>query len=401
MMGAGAPIDVEAWSTSGDLELSHDQIVVIERSGLAEVIAGSAPETFRVRTGSTIGVLVSEDLELRVSPHLAVSSLMFLLGYAADPTGWRHSVAGFEDEDDLFVAIANAFSWHATWALDRGVLRGYIHRDERDVHLRGRIRFGDQVARSAGLPLPVEISYDDFTEDVLENQMLRTAASLLMRLPRVPQEARKRLARLRSVLAEVSELRVGTDVRVPGITRLNHRYSAALVLAGLVLRGASLRDERGTVDATTFMFDMNRVFEDFVTVALREELEQFGGELRSQVTEVALSQHIRVKPDLAWWRDSGWRAIIDAKYKPLFGESFPNGDAYQMLAYTLAYQLDRGWLIYARTPQQHSLVHTIPTAGKEIAVRALDVRRAPDDLLADVAELAREILASVPTLKAA
>jgi 5-methylcytosine-specific restriction enzyme subunit McrC len=327
---------------------------------------------------------------------------MFLLGYSRDEHGWKNAIAGFEEHDDLFSAIANAFSFHATWALDRGVIRGYIHRDERDIALRGRVRFGDHIARSRGLPLPLEISYDDFTEDILENRMIRTAASLLVRLPRVPHATRRRLLRLRALLADVSEIPVGAQTKMPTITRLNSRYEPALVLAELVLSAASTGASRDKTRATTFVFDMNKVFEDFVTIALGDALVRHGGELRSQVTERRLSQRIALKPDLAWYRNGAWEAVLDVKYKPLFGESFPNGDAYQMLAYTLAYGLDKGWLIYAREPGQQSIEHVIPSAGKTLVVTALDVAHEPDVLLGDVAALAAQVAAdATPSLVAA
>lgn len=386
-------IDVRAWGVSSDVELTLEEIAEIERSGLAEVVAGAANGCFRIKTSSKVGLVVGDAWELRVLPHLPIPRLMFLLGYSRDERGWKDVIAGFEEHDDLFSAVANAFSFHATWALDRGVIRGYVHRDERDIALRGRVRFGDHIARSGGLPLPIEISYDDFTDDILENRMIRTAASLLVRLPRVPHATRRRLLRLRALLADVSEIPVGAEIKMPLITRLNSRYEPALVLAELVLSAASTGASRDKTRATTFVFDMNKVFEDFVTAALGEALRRHGGKLRSQVTEERLSQHIALKPDLAWHRNGVWEAVLDVKYKPLYGESFPNGDAYQMLAYTLAYGLKRGWLIYAREPGQQSVEHVIPSADKTLVVTALDVAREPDDLLSDVEALADRIAA--------
>ena len=55
--------------------------------------------------------------------------------------------------------------------------------------MRGRIRFDDQLRRRFGIPLPVEVSYDEFTDDVLANQLVKAAAYRLGR------------ARLRSALA--------------------------------------------------------------------------------------------------------------------------------------------------------------------------------------------------------
>jgi 5-methylcytosine-specific restriction enzyme subunit McrC len=387
------PLTIHAWSKSAPLALSNEQIADIELSGLGDVMA--SPEGgHTVRTNSCVGVLVTDEIELRVVPHLPIPRLMFLLGYAKDPNGWKRLVTTFDEVDDLLSAIASGFSWHATWALDRGVLRGYLHRDERETALRGRIRFGDQIARG-GLPLPLEVSYDDFTEDVVENRMLRTAASLVLRLPRLPEQARRKLLRLRAVLAEVSELPIGRPVETPAITRLNERYAPALALAELILSSVSVGSGAGTTASTTFIFDMNKVFENFVTIALGESMRRHGGELRDQVTEKGLSQHIALKPDLAWHRNGAWEAVLDVKYKPLYGESFPNGDAYQMLAYTLAYELDKGWLIYAREPGQQSVEHVIPSAGKTLVVTALDVAREPDHLLADVDSLADRIASDV------
>src|SRR5665647_696111 len=96
-----------------------------------------------------------------------------------DSSGWKSLVAGFERETDLFSAIASGFAWQATCALDRGVLRGYLAREERRISPRGRVLFARQAATGRGLPLPVEVGYDDFTEDVLENRMLKTAALLV------------------------------------------------------------------------------------------------------------------------------------------------------------------------------------------------------------------------------
>ena len=105
---------------------------------------------------------------------------MFLLGYARDPNGWKRLQAHFKPDDELFAAIASGFSWHATWAMDQGLLRGYVRRDERRNDVRGRLLFGQQISRGGGLPLPAYVTYDDFTEDILENQMLRTTTQLLL-----------------------------------------------------------------------------------------------------------------------------------------------------------------------------------------------------------------------------
>ena len=351
---------------------------------------GDSPGVSWIRASSKIGVVVGAGWELRVHPHIEVPQLMFLLGYAADQSGWKNIKTTFQKEDDLLSAIAHGFSWHATWAVERGLLRGYTRYEEQYAGIRGRVLFGETLARTAGLPLPVHVTYDDFTDDILENRMLRTATQLLLRLPRVGIEARRRLLRLRAILAAVDPIADWRSVKPPPITRLNERYAAALRLAELILAGASIGSRPGEVGSTAFVFDMNKVFEDFVTAALREAMRQYGGELRSQSQTYSLDEDglLTLKPDLTWWISGGCRALIDAKYKPIFEGLMRNGDAYQMLAYMTAYGLPRGYLIYAHDSGAEPRVHTIRNAGHKVVVATLDVKKGPAAMIADVLALA-------------
>jgi 5-methylcytosine-specific restriction enzyme subunit McrC len=47
------------------------------------------------------------------------------------------------------------------------------------------------LRRRFGLPLPVEIRYDEFPTDIAENQLLRAAADRMLRLLRVSPDARQ------------------------------------------------------------------------------------------------------------------------------------------------------------------------------------------------------------------
>ena len=48
---------------------------------------------------------------------------------------------------------------------------------------------------------------------------------------------------------------------------------------------------------TAFLLDMNAVFEDFLTTALREALREYGGEVRAQWTGVLdVEEGIRIQP---------------------------------------------------------------------------------------------------------
>jgi 5-methylcytosine-specific restriction enzyme subunit McrC len=388
-------MEMEAWSREV-VEVSHDVAAQIAELKLVDVIVHPTAGKWTLVSNSRIGVATGPAWELRVRPRLAVPKLFFLLAYARDPNGWRDDLAYLEQEpDDLLDAIASGFSWHALRALERGTLRGYVHLDERLTTIRGRLRFADQIARNASLPLPTEVSYDDYTEDVVENQILKTATVVLLRLSRLPAMARRRLLKVRAVLDDVSLVGRPREVVAPPLTRLNARYGPALRLAELILHASSIDAPKGQLAATAFIFDMNKVFEDFVSVALRESIQRFGGELRLQWSGRLDDQHlIRIIPDLTWWVQGRCQAVADAKYKALAPAGMPNADAYQMLAYCTALSLVRGFLVYAKDSGEQVGPRNVLNTNCAIEIRTLDVELEPDNLLCEVDRLADEIALS-------
>ena len=200
-------IELEAWDDK-EVRLAQEQAELLSRTDLVQVLVSSEPGRWRLLSDSRIGIVWHDDWELRVVPRLDIPRLMFLLGYAADPRGWRDSVAAFGADDHLFGAIASGFAFHASRAIQPVPLHGYVTVEDRALTLRGRLRFADQIARWPGLPIPLELSRDDHTPDVAENRLLRGAAELLLRCPRVPDLARRRLLGIRGALEDVVPTRL-------------------------------------------------------------------------------------------------------------------------------------------------------------------------------------------------
>jgi 5-methylcytosine-specific restriction enzyme subunit McrC len=281
-------------------------------------------------------------------------------------------------------------------AIHQGLLPGYVTVEEASPVLRGRLRESAQLAARHGLPLPLEIQHDEFTVDIAENQILRTAAERMLLVPRVDDESRRMLRRLLRDFADVSSIPRGDSIPAWRPTRLNARYHAALRLAELVLRATSVEHATGTVAVNGFLIDMPRLFQDFVTVALREALE---GAYRGRVAAEPLHHldeagRVRLYPDIVWHADGSPAAVIDAKYKAEKPRGYPNADLYQMLAYCTVLGLRTGHLVYARGNEEPTR-HIVRGAGVEVVCHALDLDQSPNALLAEVRELAAAVQVAV------
>ena len=177
------------------------------------------------------------------------------------------------------------------------------------------------------------------------------------------------------------------------LTRLNQRYGSALALARLVLRQRSLDFTRGPSPAQAFLVSMPAAFEAFLTTALSDALRSHGGDVLAQhTTTLDTGGAIDVRPDLVWRRGGHVRAVIDAKYKSLTGLTGPSGDMYQALAYCVAHELPRCWLVYAaanETPTRHTVRNldaTIHIGTLDLTGDIADLHAAVQRLAADIAE---------------
>jgi 5-methylcytosine-specific restriction enzyme subunit McrC len=180
------------------------------------------------------------------------------------------------------------------------------------------------------------------------------------------------------------------------LTRLNRRYRSSLQLASLILRHASISAERGETDSVAFVFDLNKVFENFLAVALTAALRRHGGVVRLQDVgrHLDAERKLPLRPDVTWWRQGRCQAVVDAKYKRLTSDRFPNADAYQMLAYCVGYGLPEGTLVYARDEKETARDHSLRDGRTTIRVRSIDVEVEPEALLGQVQALAAELAAS-------
>lgn len=337
-----------------------------------------------------VGVTSIGDVTVWIRPKVDIARVLFLLGYAHKP-GWRDDTVAMSEVSDLLPALAHAFVDQTDRALDVGLLQGYTEIDDSLTVLRGRLRDQDQLRQRFGIAVPLLVRFDDHTVDIAENQLLRGATEMLLRMPGVHAHTRSRLRRLRQVLADVTPPVRGAALPTWMPNRLNERYHVALWLAELLLRRNAVDQTPGGVRVGGFLVDMAKVYEDFLTAALTESFRPYGGWTRAQDRHhLDIDGQVAMKPDLVWYLAGTPAAVIDAKYKVEKPAGFPDADLYQMLAYCTALELREGHLVYAKGNAVETR-HTVRHVGVAIHAHTLDLAAQPADLLRQVDDLAKTI----------
>ena len=371
--------------------LEPDQLALLEKAHVDVTPSANIGETCVLKASSYVGAITLGNLAIVVRPKIPIDRLMFLVAYAMDSNDWLQYPFDLSPDAEVLEAIIPAFLHHTRLAIQRGLLQWY-RPEEAALHaVRGQIRFADQINRRFGIPLPVEVSYDEFTEDIEENRLLKTA---LYRLAHMPVRSSPARCKVRSLLpafntVELGRYRRGTTPEVR-YTRPNRHYRPAVELARLIVDNSSLELFHGEVTGSSFLLDMNRVFERFLFVALREALDLPTREWRKQRLTLDEADAMDLYPDLSWWQAGRCRFVGDSKYKRIEPTGFRHADIYQMLAYCTAAQLPSGLLIYA-AGESKPLLHRIKHAGKTIEVASINLQGSPEEILAEVGRLAERV----------
>ena len=364
-------------------------------SSLAVEPVDGTENAYKLRPGSTIGAITVGNLSVLIEPKISIPQVLSLACYAIGKVHFQPADFDFPEEYALPDALAIALSNQARRAFARGLLHGYRTEEEALYAVRGRIRFDDQLRRRFGIPLPVEVRYDEFTADVRANRLVKTAAYRLGRAGLRSPQARRSLGWVAAMLEDVA-LAEFAPAAVPPVRydQLNEHYRGVVELARLILRHGAFEPGRGKVRASGFLMDLNVVFQEFVTQALREALGLSERQLRSDtgVGRIYLDddRRVRLAPDLTWWQGDTCVFVGDAKYKRLDDGRIPNADLYQLLAYATALNLPGGLLIYAQG-EADAATYRVRHCGKALEVAALDLSGTLDDVLGRVDLLAQRV----------
>ncbi|MBE3037478.1 MAG: restriction endonuclease [Chloroflexi bacterium] len=393
-------IDLREYQSSLPTPLSADEIVGLRRLAPQVRVEPStiAPGQYELTPNSHVGIVRIGDTVFEIRPKLPIERFFFLLSYAVDPSLWQEELVPFDAQDAVLEAVAPAFRQLVTRATCRGLLHGYRTEEEALPLVRGQIRFQDQMHRRYGMALPVELRFDDFTPDINENRILLAALHRLSRLPIRSAAVRRGLHEVVAAFHAVSLVRFEcNDIPPMLFTRLNQNYEPAIRLATLILKWASLELGSHNITGTSFLVDMNEVFELFVHRALREALKLPEVEFPRGKGSLYLDEARRVElmPDLSWRRGPRCCFVGDVKYKRVNVPGVKHPDLYQILAYLTATNLQAGLLVYAAgegPAARHEVKHT----GRTLIVESLDLEGSPSQILQQVrglAALIRELYA--------
>ena len=244
-----------------------------------------------------------------------------------------------------------------------GLARRYVPVQESLPFLRGRILFGEQLRRNFADQTRFHVTHDELSVDRPANRLIHSALARLAPAVR-SGENRQRLRELKAAFAGVPEAAdLHADWRKHHVDRSMRHYQSVMNWVGLFLFDRGLATFSGRHVNLSLLFDMEQVFQDFVTRSFRRFQNRYEVAAESPRRYLTRKDGDRkdgdnafmMKPDVSLKESEGVVFVLDAKWKEISARSgapkhgIDQRDMYQLYAYGKRYGCRAVALVYPQT----------------------------------------------------
>jgi 5-methylcytosine-specific restriction enzyme subunit McrC len=289
-----------------------------------------------------------------------------------------------------------------------GLLKEYIRIDDRTTVVRGKIDINSSIKRNALVNKKLVVVYDEFSEDILLNQILKAVLMYLSKSSKLPKDKRRKFFSFLAYFSNVSDVELTTNLwkRVQ-YNRQNIRYQFLLdicrfLFEELLISEGGAAKHHGLDDSQK----LSSLYEKFVYAFYKRE-----------------TCYVVTHPQIPWKVDNGFvdalpimqtdivlqnqnnTLIIDTKfYSENMTKRFESGAAkqksanlYQIFTYvnnwqTKADERVSGMLLYAKTLSDEQPNHLYKINGNQISVITIDLNQDFTAIRNDLIEFATAAL---------
>lgn len=308
------------------------------------------------------------------------------------------------DATTVLDAFMKVYIKHLAIEWRRGRIMNYRKTEGNRTSLKGKLLFADQLRRNVFHPERFYTRCDQFTSNVLPSQLLKAGLHVCRR--RSSQHAiRQDAIALLDEFEEVSNVSFD-KTRLDSVQsdRRAERYDPLLLLAKQLV-SSETPDRPGAIETFSLLFDMNVVFERYISALICRKMSLTNCSATYQVKGRHLlhrdsQKKFGLRPDVGIYEEGALSCLIDTKWKQLdrskSHEGVSQADMYQMYAYAKEYKCPRVVLLYPRHgdfARRVASYHLAPVGhdSPRIEVCTVDVSRPASEVARELEGLVSEI----------
>jgi len=342
-------ISLAEYEKTEALSLEDDTYIALMNnfSSYIDLINSNTPGDYFIKAKQFCGVIKTDNLIIEINPKIGLENLFYLINYCYDiPVQFTEHVPLLLSEE-IFNYYVYLFAKAVKEIISKGIYKKYLDITDSTIYIKGRLLIEKNIRQQNGLQLKNICRFDEFSEDIPENQILKYILQKLIKI--IEDKNINKLLRYCLVyLKDIRDLKIitGDDFNNIIFTRLNNNHRYPLKLAKLFLDNFFIKDAIGNSRVSSFLVDMNKLFEIFVFKALEERFEDSEYEVKYQRRHSLDDERIiNIYPDIMVFKNNKPFSVIDTKYKLLKKGEYNISDIYQMITYCKKLNLSEGLIV--------------------------------------------------------
>lgn len=170
--------------------------------------------------------------------------------------------------------------------LSRGLYKEYVEKNECLNSIKGKIDLKDTISKQTLINGKIYCDYDDFEENNIYNQILKSTAIKLYKSSNLSKSNKKKLNNVILYFNNVDYIDINMNTfKKLKFNKMNHYYYFIIKICELINTNQMLNEESGKYEFTNIFEDdssMNSVFELFIYKFYQYELKNYGYKVKYQ-----------------------------------------------------------------------------------------------------------------------
>ena len=338
---------------------------------------------------------------------ILIKNIYYMLTYAFQALRQSNYVnIAVEEFDNIYDMFAAILERGIAQQLKHGLHREYAVKSDELTAMRGKINLQGTIRSRVQHKQVLVCEFDEFSENNLMNQILKTTVRILAKEKSVKDERRAVLKKSLLFFHTVDDIEP-SEIRWDRVHyhRNNRSYRMLLNICRLMIEGLLISTEAGTVKLAEFLDDqrMSRLYEKFILEYYRyhhPELHANPDQVKWNLDDDNDLWLPSMNTDITLKKD-GRVLIIDAKY---YGrqmqqnydvQTFRNANLYQIFTYVKNMDVNHdgsvaGLLLYAKTGENFQPGNRFQMDGSRIAVENLDLSVPFSEIAGQLERMAEE-----------
>lgn len=328
------------------------------------------------------------------TPKIPIKNIYYMLCYAWNILEQKDTLdLSTEKLDNIYNLLSKVYISGITNLLKRGMNRYYIEKTEEMPLIKGKVNITSSIKRQSFRFGKAVCSYDDFSNDIMLNQVIKRTINILLVSPELDYSLKVKLNKLKPSFQMIKDIsltdRIFSSLRYD---RSNHHYVLLMNISELVYKGLITKEEGNCLKFSDFIREkqMAKLYEKFVLNFYKRHLDDnykvYSPRINWQIDNVITQEDLALLPVMLTDivvenKNTKTQLIIDTKYysQTLISSNWSelkkvrSTHLYQIYAYTHQSTYNghvQGMLLYPTVDKE---INSVFPMSKTISIKTLNL----------------------------